>query len=180
MRLVRESPAIPEPIIYSNLLKWFPFLFYDAQVFDLRKLLEFYYFLLSIELLFFHIIYISLFSSLYHWFFFSVLLAFWIWQIQTLKKIFYLLWSWHTLYFWVLMLSLSERHYQQKLLLVKWYIYNNNWYFTFCDVDFLVPVCRWRKWCSGRYHAFPRTNQWVRAGTRTHSDLLTPNFTLLL
>lgn len=39
---------------------------YEAQVLDLRKLLEFYYFQLSIELLFFNITYISLLSSLCH------------------------------------------------------------------------------------------------------------------
>lgn len=57
MRLVRVSPAIPKPNIFK-FSKWFFFLCYEAQVLDLRKLLEFYYFQLSVKLLFFNVIHL--------------------------------------------------------------------------------------------------------------------------
>lgn len=119
-----------------------PFPFYEAQVLDLRKLLEFYYFQLSIELLFFNITYISLLSSLGHWFFFSLCAVSLLNLANTdIKKIFYLLWSWHTLYFWVLMLSFSVK----TLLLIKQYIYRNNWYFAFLTEWVFCPCLQRKK-----------------------------------
>lgn len=158
MRLVRVSPAIPEPNIFKS-SKWFFFLCYEAQVLDLRKLQEFYYFQLSVEQLFFNVIHTSLWSSLYHWFFFLCAASLLILANTDIKRLFNLLWSPHTLYFWILMLSFSAQALSREATPCKKYIHiittilhSVRWIF--------VPVCRWRKWYSQRYHTLPRINQW--------------------